>query len=109
MLEALLGSSIKEKILIFLVSRESGYARQIAEFYEVSVTSVVKQLHNLEQGNVLYTQVQGRTKVYKFNPRYSFLKELEQLLLKTLDFYPKDLKNELIYHRRRPRRSNKVL
>ena len=109
MLEVLLGSASKEKILLFIANRESGYARQISEFFNLPLTPVVKQLKKLEEGGVLYVEIQGRTKLYKFNPRYSFLKELKQLLSKALEFYPEKTKKELKYNRKRPRRDKKPL
>ena len=109
MLEALLGSVNKEKVLIYIFSRESGYAREIADFYNISLTSVVKQLKKLEEGSVLYAEMQGRTKVYKFNPRYPFMNELKLLLEKVLSFYPDKMIKELTFNRRRPRRTNKPL
>ena len=63
----------------------------------------------LEEGSVLYVEIQGRTKLYKFNPRYSFLKELKQLLSKVLEFYPEEILKELKFNRKRPRRSKKPL
>ena len=86
MLEALLGSINKEKILLFVISRESGYARQIAGFYDIPLTPVINQLKKLEEGSILYAEMQGKTKVYKFNPRFPFLKELKQLLEKVLAY-----------------------
>lgn len=109
MLEVLLGSASKEKILLFIVSRESGYARQISDFFDIPLTPVLKQLKKLEEGSVLYVEIQGRTKLYKFNPRYSFLKELKQLLLKVIEFYPEETLKELKFNRKRPRRSKKPL
>ena len=109
MIESLIGSVNKEKILVFLQCREEGYAREIAKFYEISLTPVINQLKLLEAGNVLFTKLQGRTKLYKFNPRYPFLKELRNLLEKVVSFYPENLIKELQYNRRRPRRSNKPL
>ena len=109
MLEVLLGSASKEKILLFIVSRESGYARQISDFFDIPLTPVVKQLKKLEEGGVLYVEIQGRTKLYKFNPRYSFLKELKQLLSKVLEFYSEETLKELKFNRKRPRRSKKPL
>jgi predicted transcriptional regulator len=109
MLEVLLGSSNKEKILLYILCRESGYAREMADFFNISLTAVLKQLKRLEDGNVLYAQMQGRTKVYRYNLRYPFLKELKLLLQKTLEFYPEDIVKKLKYSRKRPRRNDKPL
>lgn len=109
MLEALLGSRNKERILVFIYCRKTGYARQIAEFYEIPLTVVINHLKNLEGSNVLFTEIQGRTKLYRFNPRYPFLKELYSLLEKALSFYPENLVQKLQYNRRRPRKTGKPL
>lgn len=109
MLESLFGSIYKEKILIFILCREEGYAREIAKFYGIPLTPIINQLKNLESSSIIFAQSQGRTKVYKFNPRYQFLPELKKLLEKAVSFYPQELQQELLYNRRRPRRSNKPL
>jgi len=109
MLEAILGSATKEKVLLFIVTRESGYARQITDFFEISLTPVIGQLKNLEEANILYAEMQGRTKIYRFNKRFPFLKELIALMEKALEFYPEEIVLKLKYNRKRPRRSNKPL
>jgi predicted transcriptional regulator len=76
MLEALIGSKIRERVLFYLVSRKEGYAREIAEFYQSSLSPVQHQLDRLESGNVLVSRLSGKTRVYSFNPRYPFLQEL---------------------------------
>lgn len=109
MLEGLFGSIYKERILMFIFCREQGYAREMAVFYDIALTPIINQLKNLESGSVVFAQSQGRTKIYKLNPRYPFLQELKNLLEKALQFYPQDLKKKLLYNRRRPRKSNKPL
>jgi hypothetical protein len=51
----------------------------------------------------------GRTRLYEFNPRYTFLKELKSLLEKALSFYPEEEREKLLMNRRRPRRRGKPL
>lgn len=109
MIESLLGTVNKEKILVFLQCREEGYAREIAAFYDIPLTPVINQLKILEAGNVIFSKLQGRTKLYRFNPRYPFLTELRNLLVKVVSFYPENIKKDLQYNRRRPRRSEKPL
>lgn len=109
MIEGLLGSLYKERVLIFIFSRQKGYAREISQFYKISLTAVINQLKSLEESGILISIKQGRTIVYQFNQRYTFLPELELLLKKVIGFYPEDLKEELLYNRRRPRRKNKSL
>src|SRR6218665_3697215 len=98
MLEAILGSTNKERVLIFLSARGEGYAREIAANFKTGVTPIQKQLTALEAANVIYCEPQGRTKLYALNPRYPFLKELEALLEKALAFYPAEEREALTHN-----------
>ena len=109
MLEPLLGSTHAEYVLLFLLTREEGYASEIARFFGVSLYGIQKQLDRLEAGGVLVSRQVGRTRVYTFNPRYPFLDELKALLEKALTFHPGELRQRLLYDRRRPRRRGKPL
>lgn len=109
MLESILGSQVRELILIYLAARKQGYAREIAAFYKKSLSPVQNQLDRLENGNVLVSSLSGKTRIYSFNPRYPFLKELMNLLNKVISFLPKEKKDELFLIRKRPRRKEKSL
>ncbi len=109
MIESLVGSLNKEKVLIFLQSRQEGYAREIARFYGTDLYNVQTQLDKLETGGILVSRLVGRTRLYTFNPRFALLAELKALLEKTLSFYPKNIQMELTENRRRPRRRGKPL
>lgn len=109
MLETLLGSVNAERALVFILAREEGYAREIARFYETNNYSVQKQLDKFEMGGILVSKLAGRTRVYSFNPRYPFLKELSDLLTKALSFYSSEDQEKLTMNRRRPRRREKPL
>jgi hypothetical protein len=109
MLESVLGSISCERVLIFLVARNEGYAREIANFYATSLAPVQKQLDKLEAGGVLVSKTVGRTRLYVFNPRYPFLAELQAFLSKALSFYEQELQSRLLLDRRRPRRRAKPL
>jgi predicted transcriptional regulator len=109
MLEPLLGSTNCERVLIFLTAREEGYLREISDFFETSPAPILKQLEKLENGGVLFSRLSGRTRIYGFNPRYSFLNELKSLLDKALTFYPEVIRARLLESRRRPRRKGKPL
>jgi predicted ArsR family transcriptional regulator len=109
MLEPLLGSVNAERCLLFLLAREEGYASEIAKFFDTDLYGVQKQLDKLETGGVLASYKVGRTRLYRFNPRYSFLRELKALLEKVLGFCPPDEQDRLRIVRRRPRRRGKPL
>ncbi len=106
-LKPILGSKNLERVLIFIAARGEGYAREIARFFETDLKPVQNQLEKLEQGGVIVRKKVGKTILFQFNPRYPFLKELVNLLDKALDYYPEDIREKLIYNRRRPRRKDK--
>jgi len=107
MLEGVLGSTSAERVLVFLRSRGEGYAREMARFFGTSLRPIQNQLERLEAAGVLWSRQAGRTRLYAFNPRYPFLRELEALLDKALAFYPEADRRALLMNRRRPRRAGK--
>ena len=109
MIEVLLGSKNAERVLIYIFSREEGYAREIARYFNADLKSIQKQMDKLEAGGVLISREVGRTRPYAFNPRYPFLKELKSLLQKAILFYPQKEQDELTMNRRRPRARGKSL
>lgn len=109
MIESILGSVNAERILVYLLVRERGYAREIAAFYETDLTPIQNQLQKFELGGVLVSFLVGRTRVFEFNPRYAFLFELKALLNKAFEFYPPEEIEKLKMVRKRPRRTGKPL
>lgn len=109
MLEVLLGSVSCEQVLLYVFAREEGYPREIARFYNVDYRPIRNQLDKLEAGGVLISREVGRTRLYSFNPRCPFLKELLALLEKVMTFCPEELRTRLLMNRRRPRRRGKPL
>jgi hypothetical protein len=109
MLGPLLGSKGSEYVLIFVLARGEGYPREISRFFELDLSTVQNQIDKLELGGILSGVAKGRTRIYTFNPRYPFLRELRALLEKALSFYPDAERERLVMHRRRPRRRGKPL
>jgi hypothetical protein len=109
MIESILGSVNAERILVFLLVREKGYAREIALFYETDLSPIQKQLEKFELGGILVSFLIGKTRLYQFNPAYVFLPELKALLAKAFSFYPEEEIERLKMNRRRPRRAGKPL
>ena len=109
MIEPLPGSTNSERVLLFILARDEGYASEIARFFDTDLYGIQKQLDKLEMGGVLVSRRVGRTRLYSFNPRYAFRKELRALLRKALLFYPKNEQEKLLLVRRRPRRRGKPL
>jgi predicted transcriptional regulator len=109
MLQPILGSENIERILVFIFTRNEGYATEIAHFFEIDLYGIQRQLDKLETGGLVVSHLVGRTRLYAFNPRYLFLPELKSLLDKALSFYPADVREKLLVNRRRPRRRGKPL
>jgi hypothetical protein len=109
MLEYILGSKSKERVLLYISVRKQGYAREIANFYNTELTPIQNQLNKLEIGGILVNQLVGKSRVFSFNPRYPFIKELLALLEKAVEFLTDEEKSELIIYRKRPRRTGKPL
>ncbi len=109
MLEAIFGSEGAERVLLFLAARRQGYALEIANEFDMSVSNVQKHLERMERDGLLVSEKVGRTRVFSFNPRYVFKEEVDSLLTKALSFVPPDIKEKLLLDRRRPRRKGKPL
>jgi predicted ArsR family transcriptional regulator len=109
MLEPILGNSTIEKVLLFLSAYREGYAKQIADVFNISVNGIQQQLYRLEEGGVLVSLKKGNTRIFTFNPRYVFLKELNALLDKAMKMLPEKEIKKYYRNRTRPRKSGKPL
>jgi len=109
MQEALLGNRTVEKVLFFLHTYEKGYPKRMADVFHLSLNGIQQQLKRLEEGGVVVSELAGRTRIYQFNPRYPFLKEIKSLLEKAFTFLPEKELTEYYRLRTRPRRPGKPL
>ena len=109
MIEAIVGSTSAERVLAFLTARESGYAAEIAGTFATALSPIQKQLERMERDGLLINQQVGRTRVYRYNPRFPFVPDLQSLMEKVLQRYPEDMQEKLLYDRRRPRKKDKPL
>lgn len=108
-LKGILRAESQEKILIYLLIRESGYGKAIAEFYGLSQNSVQKQLARLEEDSVVVSRLIGRLREYRLNPRYPFYTPLKELLKSALAAYPDTITQQLAMSRSRPRKAGKFV
>jgi len=109
LLDKLFGSETAEKVLFYMYVYNEGYGTKIASVYDISLSMVQKQLVKFEEAGVLASKLQGKTRVYIWNPRYPFLNELKSLLEKAYEFIPLEMKEKYYRERKRPRRSGKPL
>lgn len=106
---SLFGSESATHTLLYVANYGKGYCREIAETFGVSVSMIKNQLNKFEQSGVLVATEVGRARIFEFNPRYPYKKELLALLEKRLSLMSeKDIKK---YYRKRmrPRRKGKPL
>ena len=106
-LKGILRAESQEKILLFLLTRESGYGKSIADFYGVPANPIQKQLARLEEDGVIVSQLIGKVRQYQLNPRYPFYTPLKVLLKAALEAYPASIVKALTMTRERPRQAGK--
>ena len=109
MLESLFGNSTVEKILFYLQIYRQGYPKGISRLFGIPVNGIQQQLKRLEEGGVVASCLQGRTRLYQLNSRYPFIKELKLLLSKAIEFLPQSEIKKYYRQRTRPRRTGKPL
>ena len=108
-LESIFGNSTVEKVLFFIETYGEGYAKGMAKVFGISLNGIQQQLKRLEDGGVVISKKLGKTRVYRFNPRYSFFKELKALILRAFEFLPQKDIDAYYSKRTRPRRKGKPL
>jgi hypothetical protein len=109
MLKPLFGNDVVEKVLFYLYYCKKTYASKLAKVYGLRLNGVQQQLTRLEQGGVLVSFLIGRTRMYEFNPRYPFAKELIILIKKASEFLPEGYVDKYYMERNRPRQKGKKL
>lgn len=109
MIEGLVGNATAEKVLLYITNYEEGYTSGIAETFSIPKSQVRKQLLRLESDGILVARDKGNLRVFTFNPRCLYLKELKILLNRILELTPKTEIERYYRQRQRPRRTGKSL
>ena len=108
LLQGIFGNASAEKVLLYLEQYGEGYATAMAHaFDELSLNMAQRQLERFERAGALVSTLQGRTRLYTWNPRYPFGPELRALLAKALELLPAAERKRYFSERRRPRRAGK--
>jgi DNA-binding transcriptional ArsR family regulator len=108
-LEPLLGNITIEKILFFLETYGQGYPKGISRTFNISVNGIQQQFRRLEDGGIVISSLEGKTRLYRFNPRYPFLKELRSILNRAMEFLSEKETEQYYRKRTRPRKPGKPL
>jgi len=109
MLESVLGNGTIERILFALESYGQAYPTGLSKMFNISVNGIQQQLERLENGGVVVSSMVGRTRLYQFNPRYPFLKELRALIQRAMEFLSKKEIQQYYRGRTRSRKKGKPL
>jgi DNA-binding transcriptional ArsR family regulator len=100
------GGRARTLVLLALSLLNESFPRELARLMDVSLNGVQQALKGLENDGLLAARSRGRTRLYRLNPRYFALRELESYL-KRLAEAETELVERVARLRRRPRRSGK--
>ncbi|MFS8563178.1 MAG: winged helix-turn-helix domain-containing protein [Rhabdochlamydiaceae bacterium] len=111
MFEYLFSNKNVEKVLIYLYLHEKANATELHRAFNSSLDPIQKTLRKLEDGGLLVSFLEGKTRVFQWNPRYPFLNEIQTLAEKAYGYLPKGLQKEQYQEtkRKRPRKTGKSL
>ena len=109
MLEGLFGNPVIERIFFTLQVYEETYALGMAKTFNEPVNKFQQQLKRLENNGIIVSRLIGKVRLYSFNPRYPFLKELMALIKRAFEYLPENQKIKYYRKRTRPRRAGKSL
>ncbi len=86
MLETLLGSKLRAKVLGWLFSHpdERYFVRQLTALVSEDSTNVSRELARLERTGILVSTTEGKQKYYQANQKSPLFDELHGLMLKTV-------------------------
>jgi hypothetical protein len=111
MLEYLFANKNVEKILMYLSLHGKAHASQLSHTFDSALDPIQKTLKKLEEGGLLVSFLEGKTRIFQWNPRYPFLGEIQALAKKAYSFLPLKIQ-ETHYQstqRKRPRKTGKPL
>lgn len=100
-----------ERVLFFLLQNETCYALQLKKQFGTALSPLQQALLRLEGGGILVSTLAGKTRIFQFNPRYLFRKELCSFLASVYETLPEEIKKKYYekLERKRPRRTGKPL
>jgi DNA-binding transcriptional ArsR family regulator len=111
MLEYLFSNKNVEKILMYLCLHGKANATQLSHSFNSSLDPIQKTLRKLEEGGLLVSFLEGRTRLFQWNPRYPFLKEIQAFARKVYTYLPAKMQEDCYQSvkRKRPRKTGKPL
>lgn len=106
-LRALIGSTTRAKILLYLSMYGVTYPRELTINLKLPLFGVQTQLKNLMRGGVVTVKKDANRQMFSFSPSYELRKELLALLKKSMASLPAKEKALYLKPRMVPRASRK--
>jgi predicted transcriptional regulator len=104
-LRALIGSTTRAKILLYLSVYKETYPRELTINLRLPLFGVQTQLKNLMKGGVVVVKKEANRQMFSFSPGYELRKELLALLKKSLQSLPEKEKALYLKPKLTPRAS----
>ena len=102
------GGKTRTRVLLALRLLSESYPRELARVLDTSLYGVQQALKGLEVDGIVSGRSAGRTRLFKLNPRYFAVEDLQRFLFRLAE--PElELKKRVDDLRRRPRRTGKPL
>lgn len=106
--ETIFGSRSAARVLLHLYHYGEIHAKAISDDYgEKSITPYWRVLVRFEEGGLLVSQLRGRTRLFRFDPKSPLANALKDFVGKAYAMIPLRAREILFGKRRRPRRAGK--
>jgi DNA-binding transcriptional ArsR family regulator len=106
-LRALIGSTTRAKILLYLSVYRETYPRELTINLRLPLFGVQTQLKNLMRGGVVVVKKDANRQMFSFNPAYELRKELLSLLKRALASLPEKERSVYLKPKMTPRAARK--
>jgi hypothetical protein len=100
MIHSLFGSQSIVRVLYFLLVNGHCYASELRKQFDSALTPFQNALEQLEREGVLMCELHGKTRLFRFNPGFPLLGELERLLQRAYLLLPHEEKMKYLVEKR---------
>ncbi len=107
MLEGIFGNKTAEKVLLHIYHHGESHARAISHDMKIANNPVIGQLDRFEKAQILVSKMAGKSRVYRFNDRFTLTGPVKELIKRAYDSLSLKEKERLFEKRRRPRMKGK--
>ena len=107
MVEGIFGNHTAEKVLLHIFHYGQIHASAIAQNLHLAVNPIKGQLDRFEQAGILVSKEMGRSRVYSFNPKSTFIVPIREIIRIVYESIPLKEREQLFVKRLRPRRKGK--